>query len=204
MTAFPVPSLSTFAHAGKGLLLTACVLTLAACAGGRVAPPASTYDFGPPAKAQTLPVPLTVDLRLAPWLDTAAISYRLAYEDASRLAAYHQSRWVAPAGQLLALRWRQQLGGSGGQCLLRIEVDEFTQVFNSPEGSRGVLQGRMTLWDKQRKLLLERSLSVEKAAPSADARGGVVALTQAADAAAADAAAWLGGAEQQARLSACR
>ncbi|HET7775368.1 MAG TPA: ABC-type transport auxiliary lipoprotein family protein [Azospira sp.] len=187
------------------LLAALLALTLAACAGGHGLPPPSTYDFGPGPQAGTAPVPLSLDLRLAPWLDSPALHYRLAYEDASRLAAYGQSRWAAPVGQLLNLRLRQQLGsGAGGSCLLKVEVDEFTQVFDAPQRSRGVLQGRMTLLDKQRKLLSERSISVEKPAPSADARGGVVALTQAVDAVGMEGGRWLADLEREAKLASCR
>jgi len=133
--------------------------------------------------------PVSLELRLVPWLDTPAVNYRLAYDDASRLMAYSQSRWAAPAGQLLNLR---------------LEVDEFTQVFDSPTQSRGVLQGRMTLFDKQRKLIFERPFSVEKPAPSPDARGGVVALSLAADAFGQEIGRRLADLEREARLAPCR
>lgn len=200
----------TFAITGR---LAACslLLTLAACAGGRGAPPAATYDFGPrPSEAgvdgaaSAAARPVSLELRLAPWLDTPAVNYRLAYDDASRLMAYSQSRWAAPAGQLLNLRLRQQLGGGNGGCALRLEVDEFTQVFDSPTQSRGVLQGRMTLFDKQRKLIFERPFSVEKPAPSPDARGGVVALSLAADAFGQEIGRRLADLEREARLAPCR
>ncbi len=194
----------TFATIGR---LAACslLLTLAAGAGGRGAPPAATYDFGPRlAEASAAARPVSLELRLAPWLDTPAVNYRLAYDDASRLMAYGQSRWAAPAGQLLNLRLRQQLGGGSGGCALRLEVDEFTQVFDSPTQSRGVLQGRMTLFDKQRKLIFERPFSVEKPAPSPDARGGVVALSLAADAFGQEIGRRLADLEREARLAPCR
>ncbi|AEV27148.1 MULTISPECIES: ABC-type transport auxiliary lipoprotein family protein [Azospira] len=194
----------TFATIGR---LAACslLLTLAACAGGRGAPPAATYDFGPRlAEASAVARPVSLELRLVPWLDTPAVNYRLAYDDASRLMAYSQSRWAAPAGQLLNLRLRQQLGGGNGGCALRLEVDEFTQVFDSPTQSRGVLQGRMTLFDKQRKLIFERPFSVEKPAPSPDARGGVVALSLAADAFGQEIGRRLADLEREARLAPCR
>lgn len=194
----------TFATTGR---LAACslLLTLAACAGGRSAPPAATYDFGPRlAEASAVARPVSLELRLVPWLDTPAVNYRLAYDDASRLMAYSQSRWAAPAGQLLNLRLRQQLGGGNGGCALRLEVDEFTQVFDSPTQSRGVLQGRMTLFDKQRKLIFERPFSVEKPAPSPDARGGVVALSLAADAFGQEIGRRLADLEREARLAPCR
>jgi len=194
----------TFATTGR---LAACslLLTLAACAGGRGAPPAATYDFGPRlAEASAAARPVSLELRLAPWLDTPAVNYRLAYDDASRLMAYSQSRWAAPAGQLLNLRLRQQLGGGNGGCALRLEVDEFTQVFDSPTQSRGVLQGRMTLVGKQGTVLGVQPLQQIRPAPAPDARGGVVALSLAADAFGQEIGRRLADLEREARLAPCR
>lgn len=189
------------------LVLTAAfALALSACARGPVLPPPLAYDFGPPPDSPGAnAIPLSLELRLPPWLDTPAVHYRLAYQDGAQLAAYAQTRWVAPAGQLLSLRLRQHLAARiGAPCQLRIEVDEFVQVFDGPAESRGMLQGRMTLADKQRKLLAERSFSVATPAASADGRGGVGALIQSADAAARGAAQWLSGLDREGRLGACR
>lgn len=180
------------------------LLLLAACAGGRPAvAPQAVYDFGPWSGAAPRALPVQVEVRLAPWLDTPALNYRLAYEDSSRLAAYANSRWAAAAGQLLGLRLRQQLGAGGG-CLLRLEVDEFTQIFDGPERSRGVLQGRMTLLDKQRRLIFEHPVSAESPAPSPDARGGVSALSRTADAVGLEIGRRLIDLEGQGRLASCR
>lgn len=197
---------SSLVRACRGLKVLAALglaASLLACGGGRQALPMSVHDFGPAPLAAASPA-VNVEVRLSPWLDSTAVHYRLAYEDATRLGVYSQSRWAAPAGQLLGQRLRQQVGRGGGGCLLRLEVEEFAQVFDAPATSRGVLQGRMTLWDKQRKLLAERSFSAEKPAQSADARGGVAALIEAADASGKEAVLWLSGLERENRLPACR
>lgn len=188
------------------LLMAALALVLSACARGPVLPPPAAYDFGPPPDVPGEgAIPLSLELRLPPWLDTPAVHYRLAYQDGAQLAAYSRVRWVAPAGQLLSLRLRQQLAARpAAPCQLRIEVDEFVQLFDSPDKSRGMLQGRMTLADKQRKLLAERFFSVATPAASADGRGGVGALIQSADDAARGAAQWLSGLDREGRLGACR
>jgi ABC-type uncharacterized transport system auxiliary subunit len=109
------------------------------------------------------------------------IEYRLAYVDPSRLREYGQARWAGPPAQLIQQRLIQQLGltlvGQGkSSCVLRIEIAEFSQVFDSRERSKGVLQGRALWLDRSRHVLSELILDIQVDAPSADSRGGVSAL----------------------------
>ena len=194
-------------------LVLAGVLVLGGCAIGRpTAPPPATYDFGP------LPTPLGgadrsnlgLEVRMPAWVDSTGIAYRLAYSDGGRRYEYGLSRLSAPPAQLLALNWRQQLGlsrggeGSDRRCRLRVEVDEFIQVFDTPQTSRGLLQGRMTLVGKQGTVLGVQPLQQIRPAPAPDARGGTVALTEAASAAGQAMAAWLHSMEEGGRLRDCR
>ena len=65
-------------------------------------------------------------------------------DDPLKLRSYAGSRWAGAPGLLLAQRLRQQIGvvGSGGQtatnCLLRLDLQEFSQVFDTPLQSRGL------------------------------------------------------------------
>lgn len=149
-------------------------------------------------------------------LDGTAVLYRLGYADDYQLRAYSQSRWSAPPPQLVRQRLRQQLGrerpvlnadeavgllreGSQSLYVLRMELEEFAHVFDGPDRSRGVLRLRATLLLNTpggERLMGQRSIAVQGVAPTQDASGGVRALTEATDAAAADIGAWL----QQARL----
>ena len=154
------------------------------------------YDFGPAALARTGGQRLTGQLLVydvvAPaWMNSASIHYRLAYQDASRPQAYAGSRWVTPPGELIGARLRQRLADAGAGVIvsgdglrapaaLRIELDEFTQVFAAPERSRAVVRLRASLVGP-RALIAHRSFSVEKAAASQDAVGGVHALAAASD-----------------------
>ena len=63
---------------------------------------------------------------------------------------------------------------------LRVEVEEFTQVFDAPARSRAVLRARATLLGS-RTLVAQRSFSLERPATTADAEGGVRALRDVAD-----------------------
>jgi cholesterol transport system auxiliary component len=78
--------------------------------------------------------------------------------------------------------------------VLRVELEEFSQLFDAPNDSKGVLRLRCTLLENTaggERLVAQRSFEVQRPAPSADAAGGVRALTAATDAAAQDIARWL-------------
>jgi cholesterol transport system auxiliary component len=175
------------------------------------------YDFGPasPAPASTATLsrgPLVLpEVETTGILDTSALLYRLAYQDANQLLPYAFAKWSAPPGQLLRQRLRDALGkdrpvldaaaaaaltrrGGGVPPVLRVELEEFSQVFASASESRGVVRLRATLLESSgagERLVAQRSFEVQRPAPSADAAGGVRALIAASDAAATDIAGWL-------------
>ena len=131
--------------------------------------------------------------------------YRLAYADAQQLRPYAQARWSMPPAQLVRQRLRDQLGQQRvvlnpgrrrrrALCILRLELEEFTQVFETPERSVGLVRLRATLLENARRartLVAQRRFTVQRPAPSADAAGGVRALTAATDAAIDEIAQWL-------------
>ena len=190
---------------------------LSACA--LPAPPtrAVVYDFGPGAVAA---VPISRMARLAPIalaevesssaLDSTAVLYRLAYADAQALRPYAQARWSMAPAQLVRQRLREHLGahravlnsGDGNVIdgvktnpwLLRIELEEFSQLFESATASTGLLRLRATVVQatpQGEKLIGQRAVIVQRPAPSADAAGGVRALTAATDAAVLEVDQWL-------------
>jgi len=154
------------------------------------------YDFGPAAAARKsqprLTKPLLVYDVVAPaWMNSTSIYYRLAYRDASRPQAYADSRWMTAPAELLGARLRQRLADAGAGVIvsgdglrapaaLRVELDEFTQVFEAPERSRAVVRLRASLVGA-RALIAQRSFSAQKAAASQNAEGGVHALAEASD-----------------------
>lgn len=200
-----------------------CALLLAvALAGCKALPdkPAqqTMYDFGGTtaaapavATAPARPPLLLPEVEASGVLETTSLLYRLGYEDAHQLRPYAYARWSAPPGQLLRQRLRDVLGrdrpvldssaaaalsrrGGAAPPVLRIELEEFSQLFDSPAASRGVLRLRATLLENTgggERLVAQRSFELQRPAPSADAAGGVRALTAASDAAAQDIAAWL-------------
>ncbi|MBS0317855.1 MAG: membrane integrity-associated transporter subunit PqiC [Proteobacteria bacterium] len=171
---------------------------------------AQVYDFGAvpadasaPATADALP-PLAlaaVDANQA--LDGLAVLYRLDYADPQQLRRYAQARWSAPPAELVRQRLREILGRqrtvldpgtAASPLLLRIDLDEFSQQFASPQQSAGVIRLRATLLRLSATgaaPVAQRSLRIERPAASPDARGGVQALAAATDAAAEQIAQWL-------------
>ena len=82
---------------------------------------------------------------------------------------------------------------------LRLELEEFSQLFDAPDASSGVLRLRATLSQRGaggEALLAQRSFIARQSAPSADASGGVRALTAATDQVVKDIEAWLAQVER--------
>lgn len=193
-----------------GLLLAGCTAL--------PAPPQRpvVYDFGPalprspvaPPAAALAPV-LLASVEATPAFDGPALLYRDAASGVQQLRPYALARWSASPAQLVRARLRARLGeerpvlgpGEGTAPLaLRVQVEEFSQVFDAapPAGaaapSRAVVRLRATLSDTRGPrpaLLAQRVFELQRPAPSADATGGVQALTAATDAALDEVAAWV-------------
>lgn len=190
--------------AGAACLLAAALLS--ACALPERAPATRLYDFGPAAEpvaavAGARPR-LALRVQASPALEGQAMRYRLAYANAQELRAYAQARWAMPPADLLQQRLRDGLGrdyaltqsDEGAQRLLYIELEEFSQLFTSAADSNGLLRLRASLVQMTpagEQVLAQRELQVQRPAPSADAPGGVRALSAATDAAVAELLQWL-------------
>lgn len=145
-------------------------------------------------------------------LDNSAILYRLGYQDAQELRTYSLARWSMPPSQLVRQRLRDQLSLSrpvynARESLalnrsqsavlplqVRLELLEFSHFFSAPDVSVGLIKLRATLVEvtlSGEKLISQRSIALERPAPTADAQGGVRALTLATDAAIAEVEQWL-------------
>ena len=182
---------------------------------------AALYDFGPgplSTPANTRPAPLP-PLALAEIstpggvLDNQAVLYRLAYANAQNLRPYSQARWSMPPAQLVRQRLRDTLsrnravlnagegpalnrGANQGVLprVLQLELEEFSHFFDAPASSVGLVRLRATLIETTpsgEKLLAQRNFTVQRPATSADASGGVQALTAATDAAIEEISTWL-------------
>ncbi len=159
------------------LLVVFAALALVACGGNAHRAETASFDLGvaSPVWKPASPPLRAVGVFAPSWLATTAIQYRLLYADAMRRAAYAQSRWAAPPGELIERALDRQTFAPGG-CLLRLDIDELAQVFDSPQASRTLLDVRASLVAPDGGTVLARkAFSVAPSAPTPDARGGVIA-----------------------------
>lgn len=182
-----------FAKMVIAMMLGGCTLT----------PPSqqlsARYDLGPLPRYEHASPQLSATLMLpevtAPsWLDGRGIVYRLAYDEPARLQTYSRSQWKAPPQALLSQRLRARFsaaarngivtGDDGARAgyALRVDLEDFSQTFSAPGASGVTVRARASLINSaQRALAAQRVFSVERPAPSPDARGAVTALARASD-----------------------
>ena len=208
--------------------LAACLL--AACGSLPDKPQRATlYDFGAGPLPRTaaaaaaspvrLPPMLLSDIEAHARLDSAQILYRLAYSDGNELRPYASARWSVPPTQLLEQRLREALaqrrvvlGSEEGTNVarvdgkipnsLRLTLEEFSQYFDSPTSSVGMVRVRATLMNTTAagdRVLGQRTFTAQEPAPSADARGGVKALVAASDTVVAQVVQWADQLQQSAQ-----
>lgn len=123
-----------------------------------------------------------------------------------RRAVLNAGEGSAPGGPVAAVATALPGTGAAGAAitaitvsaatpaLLRVELEEFSQLFESPTASTGLLRLRVTALQPSaqgERLLGQRSFIVQRPAPSADAAGGVRALTAATDAVVEEVDQWL-------------
>lgn len=198
--AYPARALAIF--------MLAVTAVLSGCALPERGPSPLLYDFGArplpaaPAPAAAALPSLAITAQATPALDGNAMLYRLAYADGQQLRTYTLARWAMSPAELVQQRLREGLSsqftvlrpGEGSSRVLQLELDEFSQVFEAPDKSSGLLRLRATV--RQRlpsgeRMMAQRTVVVQRPAPSADAAGGVRALSNATDAAVDELAQWL-------------
>ena len=207
-------AINTYKTWARGLFIP-IFLALAGCALPSAPDRPAVYDFGPGPRQMSatdlkssLPPLGLADLEAPRALDTPAMLYRLMYSDSQQLRPYAVARWSMTPAQLVRQRLREQLGqrrailaagdkglaGAATPPTLRIELEEFSQLFETPGQSVGLLRLRATLvqaGSSGERLMAQRSVIVQRPAPTADAAGGVRALTAAVDAAVLEIEQWL-------------
>ncbi len=188
-----------------GALAASLAVALVGCATPQSPVAKSVYDFGPVqasnaavSAASSVAISLA-DIEAHASLEGAAVVYRLGYADVQQLRPYTLARWSTPPAQLVHQRLRDALSArgpvlapvdGGASWLLKVELEEFSQLFDTPSSSQGVVRLRATLMDAN-KLVAQRTISASAAAPSADAAGGVRGLTLATDDAVRQMSAWV-------------
>lgn len=174
---------------------------LAGCAGGpKAAPTPERFDLGAAAPVAVAPAQAGVPVWLASVhapssLDGTHMLYRLDYSNSLQSRAYAQARWSMPLPELLEQRLRQRLSqnhavlnpADGVQSrqqgvILRVELEEFSQSFSAPDKATAQVRVRATLSGMRsgaEHLLSQRTFQAEQPCASADAPGGVRALSAA-------------------------
>ncbi len=157
--------------------------------------PEASYDFGPPpaaiAGAKLDKTVVLYDATAPVWLDVPHLHYRLAQSAPAQPRNYANSNWVMSPVALFTLRLKGRLADAGkgvfspgdgvrADLALRVEVEEFTQVFDSPTASRGQVRVRASL-SGGRDAPVQKTFSVDRPAATADADGGAKALIAASD-----------------------
>lgn len=204
---------------GKATFSLIFSLSLVACS-SLPQPPAraDVYDFGPGmasaanasgGTAQAAIVLAAVEGGEGVSSD-GALHYRLAYANAQHLRPYALARWSQPPTELLAQALRDRLGrerpvlsasqaglllaGGGAPDVLRVRLEEFSQVFNTPETSHALVRvraSRVSTVSGEEHLRGQRVFVVQRAAATPDAAGGARALAEAAAQVADELAQWL-------------
>jgi cholesterol transport system auxiliary component len=192
----------------KALSTLVAIALVAGCASKVDAP--TQYDLGllPAAAASAgisaasaLPAISLADVNAPAWLDNNMMYFRLAYANQQQPRPYANSRWTMPPAQLFQQRLKTRVAQAGGTVLamsdaalniplLRIDLDDFTQTFDTPSHSLATLQIRASLFNG-RVLLAQKSFSRQVATPSADAAGAASAFVAANDSVIDDLMNWL-------------
>ncbi|HZZ09090.1 MAG TPA: ABC-type transport auxiliary lipoprotein family protein [Paraburkholderia sp.] len=185
------------------VVLLAFGVLAAGCAGTPAAIADIRYDLGPPspeASAGPLPPVKVLDVSAPDTLESDKLIYRLSYADARQTAAYANSHWTMAPSQLLTQRLRSALSSRGAVLtgadgvrapVLKVELNEFEQVFDSQAESHGAVTARATLLQNG-KVIGQRTFLARAPSSSADAAGGAQALATASDDLVAQIGAWLG------------
>ncbi|WP_246610212.1 ABC-type transport auxiliary lipoprotein family protein [Comamonas fluminis] len=204
--------------------LSAAALVLAACSALPTPPVQPTrYDLGvtdttvPAATAaapSVAPPPLVLaEVQTPAGSDNStAMLYRLSYADNQEQRAYQHARWTLPPAQMLEQRLRTRLAlerpvlsekdnlspnpnDSRALGLLRLEIVEFSQVFDSASSSQGVVRVRASLIGQDRRggnvLLGQKLFSAQTPAATGDAAGGARAMAVSVDRLTIDLSNWL-------------
>lgn len=185
------------------ILLTGCTLI------PREPSSISIYDLGPatvptPGSLSSRAIIQIADISAPVWLDTQLIHYRLAYHDPARIYTYAGSRWNASPAQLLTERFKQYFSAGNinnsnkdhapANYLLKIDLETFTQIFNTQDSSEVVVQLRATLYESTSRLpVAQQNFSGKRTTQTADAAGAVAAFILVSDDLLNELAQWASG-----------
>ena len=118
------------------------------------------------------------------------MQYRLAYRNPAEIAAFAHSRWAAAPAELFRKQLLRAANEQAARCGLRVEIQEFTQVFTAKEASEARIELRAWLGTGPERAV-SRGISVVEPNAGPDAVSGAAAMARAANRAIADIGAWI-------------
>lgn len=187
----------------RAAIAAAATITLVLTACATKGPATMHFDFGPLQASQLtvanvgmIDAVIVADVTGPAALDSERMQYRLLYADAREARLYAYNQWTSTPPQLLTQRIKARMAQAGVQVLsttdaaasatvLRIEVEDFIQNFDSATSSRGVLRLRASVF-RNHKLAAQKVIERSVPAPTPDAAGGARALGEASDAIVSD------------------
>ncbi|HWW71004.1 MAG TPA: ABC-type transport auxiliary lipoprotein family protein, partial [Duganella sp.] len=165
--------------------IAAAVILLGACASK--GPTNANYDFGPLSAPEpkgrnvcnSIDAIIVADATGPASLDSERMQYRLLYTDARQSRPYAYNQWTGTPLQLLTQRMKARIAQAGVKVLstsdaaasvnlLRMEVDDFTQNFETATQSSGNISLRASVF-RDHRLLDQKTFTRSAPAPSADA-----------------------------------
>ncbi|QRX84101.1 ABC-type transport auxiliary lipoprotein family protein [Glaciimonas sp. PAMC28666] len=193
----------------KAVLIMSILVVTGGCATSSAV--RTQYDFGPlpsaisnpRSGARALPAVSLAEVVAPAGLDNTMMLYRLAYANDLQLRPYANSRWTMSPSQLFSQRLKARFGQAGGTVVsvsdgainipvLRIEMDDFSQTFDSASHSVVQITLRAAIFNG-RLLQGQKMFSRSAVAQTADAAGGARAFSTASDALIDDLMDWLAG-----------
>ncbi len=173
------------------LLLTSSLFisSLAACIGiNKTKQNIAVYDFGlsgPKESNQQI----NSKIKLEEPVSTASLNhnkirYRLNYQNPSQIFFYTRSRWATTPSELFSnmLSKTVNVAKNPMSCSLKLKIEAFDQVFQTPSASEGFVQLSVFLIEKKSQKVISSQLFTESVtSTSPNAEGGIVALQQASE-----------------------
>ena len=176
------------------LSVSLIISTLSACVSlNKTKQNVAIYDFGLFVPSEGNQSESNQQLTLKIWLDEPVaaeslnhnkIRYRLNYQNPLRVFYYTESRWAATPSELFSNKLSQMvnLPKNPTNCSLKLKIEAFDHVFQTPSASEGFVQLSVSLIEKKSKKIISSQLITESVtSTSSNVQGGTVALQQASE-----------------------
>lgn len=119
------------------------------------------------------------------------MNYRLAWRNAAEIAPFANSRWAATPAEMLRKQLLRSASEQTAKCGVRMEIQEFTQVFTAKDASEARLELRVWLGTAPGKPIASRGWNVVEPNAGADAASGAAALARAVNRAVGEIGGWV-------------